>query len=78
MNCTEFREVVDSYLSDELLTETNHSMMRHVENCSDCQALVYARKKIRSRLKFAVRSAEEYKLPEGFDHRTPASTGIRS
>lgn len=69
MNCTEFREVVDSYLSDELLTETNHSMMKHVEACGDCQSLVEARKEIRSRLKFAVQNADEYRLPEGFDHK---------
>ena len=68
MNCTEFREVVDSYLSDELLTETNHSMMKHVESCEECSSLIEARKEIRSRLKFAVRNDEKYKLPDGFDH----------
>ncbi|NNE67816.1 MAG: zf-HC2 domain-containing protein [Pyrinomonadaceae bacterium] len=68
MICKDFRDVADSYLSDELLTETNHDMIRHMENCGDCRALIGARREIRSRLKTAVTSSPDYKLSEGFDH----------
>lgn len=37
MNCREFKELSDSYLSNELLIETNHSMIHHLESCANCR-----------------------------------------
>lgn len=68
MNCKDFQEIADSYLSDELLTETNHDMIRHMEACGDCRALIGARREIRSRLKAAVLGSSEYCLDQNFDH----------
>ena len=68
MNCRDFRDIADSYLSDELLTETNHDMIRHMESCSGCRDLIGARREIRSRLKSAVIGASEYQLDANFDH----------
>jgi len=68
MNCKDFREVADSYLSDELLTETNHDMISHMEACGDCRAVIEARREIRSRLKSAVLSSPEFRLDENFNH----------
>ncbi len=69
MNCKDFKEIVDSYLSDELLTETNHEMMRHMEACADCRNVIEARREIRNRLKTAVMAAPEYHIDEEFDRR---------
>jgi len=32
MRCQEFREIMDSYIGDELLIETNHEVLRHLED----------------------------------------------
>lgn len=69
MICKDFREIIDSYLSDELLTETNHDVISHMENCSDCRGVIEARREFRSRLKSAVTSSSNFELAEGFDHK---------
>ena len=56
MLCRDFREIADSYLSDELLVETNHEVIRHLESCADCRTELTARRELRS------------KLREGFQH----------
>jgi hypothetical protein len=68
MNCRDFREVADSYLSDELLTETNHDMIRHMESCADCRGEIGARRDVRAKLRTAVLESKEYCLSENFDH----------
>src|SRR5687767_4803228 len=57
MNCREFEEIADSYLSGELLVETNHEVLHHLENCADCRGDLAERREFRERLKAAVRSS---------------------
>lgn len=59
MNCREFDEIADSYLSDELLVETNHELIRHLENCDGCRNDLAQRRELRARLRSAVRSSSE-------------------
>lgn len=59
MICKDFREIADSYLSDELLVETNHEVFRHLENCEDCRAELALRRDLRSKLRFAVINSPE-------------------
>ncbi|MFN0138670.1 MAG: anti-sigma factor family protein [Pyrinomonadaceae bacterium] len=59
MNCQEFDEIADSYLSDELLVETNHGLIRHLESCSDCRNALGERRELRTRLRSVVRSSSE-------------------
>ena len=66
MKCRDFHEIIDSYLSDELLTETNHDVLRHLEDCADCRNVIEARRAVRSRLKSAVTSSAMYKIDEDF------------
>ncbi|MDH3494659.1 MAG: hypothetical protein OEM82_13975 [Acidobacteriota bacterium] len=68
MNCRDFQEIADSYLSDELLTETNHDMIRHMEACSACRDIIAARREIRTRLRSAVIASPLYRPDEGFEH----------
>ena len=59
MNCRDFKEIADTYLSDELLVETNHEVFRHLENCAACRQELNARREIRAQLRKAVLSDEE-------------------
>jgi hypothetical protein len=53
MKCQDVLELLDSYLSDELLAETNHGIMRHLETCSRCRAEHDARRELRDALRGA-------------------------
>lgn len=54
MDCRNFKEVLDSYLSDELAVETNHLIIRHTEHCADCRSEMAARRNLRGILRGAV------------------------
>ena len=54
MDCRNFKEVLDSYLSDELAVETNHAVMRHAEHCVGCRNEMNARRSLRGVLRAAV------------------------
>lgn len=66
MRCRDFRELVDSYLSDELLIETNLDLIRHLEMCGECQPELAARRELRSRLRDAFEQAGELQVREEF------------
>jgi len=66
MNCKDFREIIDSYLSDELLTETNHGILRHLEDCPVCRDEIEARRAVRSHLRSAIRNESQYLIDEKF------------
>ena len=54
--CERTRRYMDSYVSSELLVETNHEVLRHLESCPSCAAELEVRARIKSRLKTAVQS----------------------
>ena len=37
-DCDKTRKYLDSYISNELLVETNHEVLRHLESCPACSA----------------------------------------
>jgi hypothetical protein len=49
-DCGRVREVMDSYLSEELLVETNHEVLRHLDTCDACAAELQRRRRLRSLL----------------------------
>ena len=59
MECRDVREMADSFLADELLTETNHEMLRHLERCPVCRADLAARRVLRDRVRRAFQSARD-------------------
>jgi anti-sigma factor RsiW len=76
MQCRDARELLDSFLAQELLVETNHEVLRHVSGCPDCQADLDTRARLRSGLKQAfARSAELQVRPEFVDEM---ATRLRS
>ncbi len=69
MNCKDFREIADSYLSNELLVETNHEVLRHLENCADCRRELASRRDLRMRLRDAVRRSAQSQMNANFAAR---------
>src|SRR5579864_9486700 len=59
MQCREVRELADSFLSGQLLVETNHEVVRHLETCPDCRADFAARRVLRDRIRSAFTSSGE-------------------
>ena len=66
MQCSDFREIADSYLSDELLIETNHDVIRHLESCAECRAELAARRNLRQELQTKFNQSAELQVPDGF------------
>jgi hypothetical protein len=69
MQCEEFKQVIDSYLSDELLVETNHEVQRHVDGCSACRTDLAARRALRSQVRAAIYKADESQIDKTFADR---------
>ena len=52
--CQHVREVMDSYLAEELLVETNHDVLRHLDSCPECAAELQRRQRLRALLSHAL------------------------
>ena len=53
-DCRRIREVMDSYLAEELLVETNHEVLRHLDSCQECAAELQRRQQLRALLSQAL------------------------
>lgn len=69
MQCREFREVSESFISDELLVETNHQVNHHLEHCPECRADFASRKVLRKRVNSAGRNAGDFQINPVFNNR---------
>lgn len=72
MRCRDFREIADSYLSDELLVETNHDVIRHLETCADCRGELAARRELRNKLREGFQNTAELQMGDEFAARLKA------
>ncbi|MGH7783697.1 MAG: anti-sigma factor family protein [Candidatus Binatia bacterium] len=72
MQCQELRKLMDSYLCDELLVETNHDVLRHLENCAVCRSELAARGEFRTKVGMAVKTSDEFKINPRFSSRMTA------
>src|SRR6266481_6248623 len=72
MRCREFRDIADSYLGNELIVETNHEVISHLEHCSECRRELAARRELRSQLREAFIKAPENQMSEEFGQRLSA------
>src|SRR6185369_6177495 len=66
MDCREFREIADSYLSDELTVESNHEAMSHLERCEGCRSELSARRALRGKLRAAFINAPDNRVRREF------------
>jgi hypothetical protein len=69
MNCRDVRDVADSFLGEELLTETNHEILRHLGTCPSCRSEIEARRRLRSALRIAFDRAPDLQPAAGFADR---------
>ncbi len=69
MRCEDFREISDSFLSGELLVETNHEVVRHLEDCQSCRSKFEAQKIFREKLQSAVVNAPDTQINQDFAFR---------
>lgn len=65
-NCERVARYLDSYISNELLIESNLEVLRHIEHCSACTQELETRVRIRASLQTAVRRQE---VPPGIERR---------
>lgn len=72
MHCRDFRELADSYLSDELLVETNHDVLRHLETCAGCRRELTARRELRNKLRAGFENAPDLQPSQEFTARLTA------
>lgn len=59
VNCREARELADPFLSDQLLVETTHEIVRHLETCPECREEFAARGALRAKLQSAVAASPD-------------------
>jgi hypothetical protein len=69
MNCRDVREVADSFLCEELLTETNHEILRHLETCPVCRTEIDGRRRLRGALRDAFHRAPDLQPSTEFQTR---------
>jgi hypothetical protein len=58
MECRDVRELADSFLSEQLLVETTHEVLRHLETCPVCRREIADRRALRDKLRAAFVSAD--------------------
>jgi hypothetical protein len=59
MECRDVREMADSFLSEQLLVETNHELLRHLETCPVCRREMADRRALREGLRSAFVHADD-------------------
>lgn len=69
MNCRDVRDVADSFLCEELLTETNHEILRHLDTCPSCRTEIDARRRLRGAVRTAFNRAPHLQPGEDFANR---------
>src|ERR1044071_8784916 len=72
VRCRDFQELADSYLSDELLVETNHDVISHLRTCVDCRRELSARRNLRSKLRSGFEGAPDLEPRPEFEARLTA------
>lgn len=69
MNCKDFCEIADSYLSDELIVETNHEVFQHLESCANCRQELAIRREVREKLRVSVKNSPDFQMNPSFANR---------
>lgn len=80
-HCKRIRSYLDSYLNNELMVETNHEVLTHLEACGTCSRSLEDRARLKAQLKRAVmqeyapaalreRIASDLRRTRGFSFKT--------
>jgi len=82
MECRDVRELADSFLSEQLLVETTHDILRHLSQCPSCRAEIDSRRRLRTALRGAFERSPELRATPEFlasvrrqvrEHHSPRS-----
>ena len=73
MNCRDVRDLLDSYLGEELLVETTHEILRHLEGCPECRIELERRRGLRAGLRRAFLASADLAPSAGFLDQTRAA-----
>ena len=69
MQCHEVRDLADSFVSDQLLVETNHEVLRHLEGCPACRAELASLRELRTTIRRAFIHNESLCMSDEFRDR---------
>lgn len=72
MQCRELRDLADSFLSEQLLVETNHEVLHHLEGCPACRAELASRQELRTAIHRAFIDNESLRISDEFRNRAAA------
>lgn len=78
MQCSNLREIADSWLSDDSVMTTNHEALEHLEHCDDCLGEIVDRRNLRATLRTAVMQAPAAQMSEEFATRLRARLRLES
>jgi hypothetical protein len=68
MQCREVRDLADSFLSEQLLVETNHEVLHHLEGCLACRAELASQRELRAAIRRAFMNTEALRISDDFRH----------
>ena len=66
MECREVRQLADAFVSDQVLVETAHAIVAHLERCPSCRAEIEGLRRLRAGVRSAVLNAPELTLSPAF------------
>jgi hypothetical protein len=69
MQCRDVRELAESFISEQLLTETNHDIVRHLETCPSCRRDIEERRVLRTAVRRAFQSDAQLNPAPAFADR---------
>lgn len=59
IDCREVRQLSDAFISEQLLVETNHAIVAHLERCAPCRAEVAGLRRLRAAARLAFANAPD-------------------
>ena len=68
MQCRDVRDLADSFLSEQLLVETNHEVLRHLESCPECRSELEGRRLLRAAIHRAFLNADALRMRDDLAH----------
>lgn len=72
MQCSDLREIADSWLSDDSMVTSNHEALEHLELCDDCLREIVDRRNLRAMLRTAIMEAPASQMNDEFASRLRA------
>ncbi|MEO6238271.1 MAG: hypothetical protein ABIQ52_14835 [Vicinamibacterales bacterium] len=66
MECREFRQLAEAFVSEQLLVETTHAVVAHLERCPTCRAEVAGLRRLRAATRSAFEQAPDLRIRPEF------------